>query len=146
MAKIQTYLPHAARVLLGLIFTVFGLNGFLHFMPLPAMPGPAGAFLGALAATGYMFPVIKGVEVVSGVLLLAHRFTPLALTLLAPIIINIALFHVFLATPDPVTVVILGLELYLAWAYRGAFVGVLTANARPEESSTQAEQTSAVTG
>ncbi|MCA9535998.1 MAG: DoxX family protein, partial [Myxococcales bacterium] len=77
-------LPTAARLFLGLAFTVFGLNGFLHFLPMPPMSGEPAAFMGALAATGYMFPLIKGTEVVAGLLLLGNRLVPLALTLLAP--------------------------------------------------------------
>ena len=100
MEKLISLAPTAARIFLGLIFFVFGLNGFLQFMPQPPQPEAAGAFIGALAATGYMFPLIKGTEVVAGLLLLSGRFVPLALTLLAPIIVNIALFHTVLA-PNP---------------------------------------------
>src|SRR5262245_14008901 len=93
----QSKLPLAARVVLGLIFTVFGLNGFLHFLPQPPSTPAAMAFGGALAATGYMFPLIKGTEVLAGVLLLSGRYVPLALTLLAPVVVNIVAFHLFLA-------------------------------------------------
>lgn len=128
---IRQKLPAVARILLGLVFLVFGLNGFLSFLPMPPLPESAGAFMGALAATGYMLPLIKGTEVVAGLLLLSGRFVPLALVLLAPIIVNIAFFHAVLA-PNPVTVVLLlALELYLAWAYRDAFRGVLHAQTRP---------------
>ena len=75
-----------ARTLLGLVFVVFGLNFFFHFLPMPPMEGAPAAFMGALFATGYMFPLIKGTEVVAGAMLLGNRFVPLALTLLAPII------------------------------------------------------------
>lgn len=127
------HLPTAARALLGLMFLVFGLNGFLHFMPNPPVPTRAGEFLGALAATGYMFPLIKGTEVVAGALLLGGRFVPLALVLLAPVIVNIALFHLVLA-PGAIGLlaVMLGLELFLAWSYRDSFAGLLRADARPE--------------
>ena len=120
----------AARIVLGLIFTVFGLNGLLHFMPLPAPPPAAGAFLGALAASGYLFPLLAGIEVAAGLLLLAGRFVTLALVLLAPILVNIAAFHLFLA-PGNYAVVGLGLaaEIYLAWAHRGAFRSVLVRRA-----------------
>lgn len=129
---IRSKLPTVARILLGAIFFVFGLNGFLQFMPQPPLPAPAGAFMGALAATGYMFPLIKGTEVVAGLLLLGGRFVPLALVLLAPIIVNIALFHLVLAPVNMImAVVLLALEGYLAWAYRDAFSGVLRANTRP---------------
>lgn len=125
--------PHGARIVLGLVFFVFGLNGFLGFLPAPELTGAPGAFVGALAATGYMFPLIKGTEVVAGVLLLSNRFVPLALTLLAPVIVNIALFH-FVLAPESLAMVfvILALELFLAWSYRGAFRSVVAAKARPQ--------------
>jgi uncharacterized membrane protein YphA (DoxX/SURF4 family) len=129
---IRSKLPVVARILLGLVFFVFGLNGFLNFIPAPPPSGKSGAFIGALAATGYMFPLIKATEVVAGLLLLVGRFVPLALVLLAPILVNITLFHVVLAPENMVMVVVLlVLEVYLAWAYRSAFTGVLQANARP---------------
>lgn len=136
---IRSKLPAAARIVLGLVFFVFGLNGFLQFMPQPPLPEPAGAFMGALAATGYMFPLIKGTEVAAGLLLLGGRFVPLALVLLAPILVNIAFFHVVLAPVNLVMVVVLlALEGYLAWAYRDAFAGVLQPNARPATGSATA--------
>jgi hypothetical protein len=125
------WIPAAARSLLGLTFTVFGLNGFLHFLPQPAPSGAAGAFAGALFATGYFLPLLKGTEVIAGLLLLSNRFVPLALTLLAPIIVNIAAFHLFLA-PGPLMVAFLvGTEAYLAWAYRDAFAPMLKSHATP---------------
>jgi uncharacterized membrane protein YphA (DoxX/SURF4 family) len=128
------HLPTAARLLLGLAFFVFGLNGFLNFIPAPSEPIPAGAaaFGGALAATGYMFPLVKGTEVLVGVLLLANRFVPLALALLAPVLVNIVLFHGFLAPSGSAPgLVLLALELYLAWSYRAAFRPMLAARAAP---------------
>jgi uncharacterized membrane protein YphA (DoxX/SURF4 family) len=88
MSNIASKIPTAARLLLGLIFTIFGLNGFLHFIPTPPMSGPAGAFGGAMFATGYLFQLLKGTEVIAGVLLLSNRFVPLALAVLAPVVIN----------------------------------------------------------
>lgn len=132
METIKRHAPTAARLLLGLVFFVFGLNGFLGFLPMPPLGDEAGAFMGALAATGYMFPLIKGTEVVAGALLLSNRFTPLALVLLAPVLVNIVLFHAVL---DPAGVAmplfLVALELFLAWSYRDAFRGVLTAQAKP---------------
>jgi len=128
-----------ARLGLGLLFTVFGLNGFLHFLPQPPMSGPPAEFAGALAATGYMFPLIKGTEVVAGLALLAGRFVPLALTVLAPVIVNIAAFHLFLAPSGlGMVVALLVAELFLAWAYRDAFRGVLQANTHPAVIDTHA--------
>lgn len=127
-------LPLIARLLLGLIFTVFGLNGFFEFLPPPKLPEAGGEFLGALVASGYLMTLVKLTEVVGGVLLLLGRFVPLALTILAPIIVNIVLFHLFLApgaAAMAVPILVLVLELYLAWAYRASFRGVLDASAQP---------------
>lgn len=110
-----------ARILLGLIFLVFGLNGFLHFIPQPAPPEPALAFFVALVATGYMIPLLFATQIAGGALLLAGK-VPLGLVLLAPVIVNIFLFHVFLAPEGlPVAVIVAALELFLAWAHGDAF-------------------------
>ena len=132
MQKLSLYLPMIVRVLLGLIFFVFGLNGFLNFLPQPpGLPEGALAFLGALAATGYMFPVVKGVEVIAGALLLTNRFVPLALALLAPVIVNIVLFHTLLTPPSPIAAFVLIAEVYLAWVYRQAYAPMLQARVDP---------------
>jgi uncharacterized membrane protein YphA (DoxX/SURF4 family) len=110
------------RSLLGIIFLVFGVNGFFPFLPFPPVPGRAVAFLGALAASGYMFKLVFGTQVVSGALLLSGLMVPLALVLLAPIIVNIVAFHVFLAPGGlPLAAVVTILEIILAWQYREAF-------------------------
>src|SRR5690349_8304224 len=91
------YATAVTRVLTGLLFATTGLNGFLMFLPAPdpSTMAPAGvAFSGALYATGYMLQLTAGVELVAGVLLVAGRFVPLALALLAPVVVNIFLFHV----------------------------------------------------
>ena len=122
----------AARVLQGAAFLTFGLNGFLHFLPMPAPPPAAGAFFGALLATGYMFPLIKGTEVVVGALLLANRFVPLALALIAPVLVNIVAFHAFLAPAGlGLPIVLLATELVLAWSYRRAFAPMLRSAVAP---------------
>ena len=132
MNKIIPKLPHLARILVGLMFFVFGLNGFLQFIPMPPLPDKAGAFMGALAATGYFFPLLKGVEVLAGLALLGNRFVPLALVVLAPIVVNIAAFHFALTPPDVgMSVVLLGLMAYLGWSYRGAYAALLTPRAAP---------------
>jgi putative oxidoreductase len=84
-----------ARILLGLMFLVFGLNGFLHFLPMPPVPGPAGVFLGVFVSSHWA-TAVSLVEVVSAVLLLSGQFIPLALVLLGPVVVNILLFHIFL--------------------------------------------------
>jgi uncharacterized membrane protein YphA (DoxX/SURF4 family) len=127
-------LPTIARVLLGLMFTVFGLNGFLHFIPEPKTPMPEGAmaFASALMNTGYMMPLVMGTQLLTGLLLLFNRFVSLALALLAPILVGIITFHIFLAPASiaPAVVVVV-LELYLAWAYRNAYRPMLAMRVTP---------------
>jgi putative oxidoreductase len=85
-----------ARILLGLVFVVFGLNGFLHFIPNGPMPtGLAGEFVDALIKSHYVL-VVSALQVVGGALLLVNRYVPLGLTLLGPVIVNILLFHLLL--------------------------------------------------
>ncbi len=128
------FFPAVARVLMGLMFLIFGLNGFLNFIPQPKEPMPAGAmaFAGALMQTGYMMPLVMGTQLLVGVLLLLNIFVPLALALIAPIIVGIVTFHLFLA-PSTLApgLVILFLELYLAWAYRQAYAAMLAFRATP---------------
>ena len=133
----------AARLALGLMFAVFGLNGFLNFLPMPAPEGDAGAFMGALAATGYMFPLIKGTEVVAAVLLLSGRLPALALLLLAPIVVNIIAYHAFLAPAGLVTgLLALALGVFLARQYWPAVRAVFQSPERelpaPEAASVRA--------
>src|SRR6202158_2001196 len=85
-----------ARYLAGVIFLVFGLNGFLHFIPLPPPSGVAGQFMGALFVSHYL-TLIFALQVIGGVLLLANRYVPLALAILAPVIVNILSFHALMA-------------------------------------------------
>lgn len=128
MNPLQSKLVLAARSTLGLGFFVFGLNGFLHFLPQPPLAGAPAEFLGALFATGYMLPLIKGTEVVTGALLLSGRYVPLALTVLAPVLVNILAFHAFLAPAGlAVPVLFTALGIYLAYAYRAAFAAMLRA-------------------
>ena len=113
------------RVLLGLMFVVFGSNAFLHFLPMPPMEGPSGAFIGAMAGTGYL-KVIASLQVIGGALLLIGRYVPLGLTLLGPVIVNIVLFHIFLDRNGlPMALVIAALTLFLLARYRSAFAGLV---------------------
>jgi putative oxidoreductase len=86
----------ASRLLLGLLFTIFGFNGFLHFIPMPPPEGLAGQFMGALFASKYLVAIFV-LQILGGGLLLANRFVPLALAILAPIVVNIVLFHALMA-------------------------------------------------
>ena len=128
------HLPTVARILLGLPLLVFGLNGFLNFIPQPEKPIPeaAAAFAGALVNSGYMMQLIGATLLIVGVLLLVNRFVPLALALFAPFVVNSIAFHVFLERSGlPIVGVFLALELYLAWCYRSAFRSMLAARVVP---------------
>jgi putative oxidoreductase len=85
-----------AQYLAGVIFLVFGLNGFLHFIPFPPPSGVAGQFMGALFVSHYLM-VIFAFQVIAGVLLLVNRYVPLAVAVLAPVIVNILCFHALMA-------------------------------------------------
>ena len=117
-----------ARVSLGLIFFVAGLDGFLDVLPHPSRPLPERAlqFAGALLKSGYFLPMLKGTELVAGLLFLSNRLVPLAVAIIAPVLVNIFAFHLFLA-PDglPLAVILLGLELYLVWTCRSAYRPIL---------------------
>jgi hypothetical protein len=128
MTRAQFTAKTAARLLLGAIFTLFGLNGFFHFLPAPPPEGLAAAFVGGLASSGYFFPLLKGTEVIAGLLLLGNRFVPLALTLLAPIVVNIVAFHAFLAPGGmAIPFVVTALGIYLAYTERAVFAPLLRA-------------------
>ena len=116
-----------ARILLGAIFLVFGLNGFFHFIPAPPPSGLAGEFTHALSASGYGY-FIFGVQAIAGFLLLMNQFVPLALVLLGPVIVNIILYHLLL---EPVGIapgiLVTILELFLIYGYRKSFRGLFDA-------------------
>ena len=113
-----------ARLLLGLIFVVFGLNGFLNFIKGPMPSGLAGQFVGALVLSHY-FWVVAAIQVAGGVLLLVNRYVPLGLVLLGPVIVNIICYHAFLnpsgAVPAAVVTV---LWLIVFYGKRQYFSGI----------------------
>jgi len=114
-----------ARLLLGLVFFVFGLNGFLQFIPMGPLPsGPAGQFLTVLFVSHYVL-IVSAVQLAGGVLLLVNRYVPLALTLLGPIIVNILLYHLLLNHAGAaVAIVVTILWGILAFHYRQYFSGL----------------------
>lgn len=116
------------RVLLGLMFVVFGSNIFFHFIPMPPPPASlAGDFSKALMESHYIY-VVGLLQVIGGLLLLIGRYVPLGLTLLGPVIVNILLFHIFLEPSGlPMAIIICLLFVFLLWRYRDAFSGVLRA-------------------
>ena len=115
-----------ARVLLGLIFVVFGSNIFLHFIPMPEpQPGLLGDFTKALFVSHYLH-VVALFQIVGGLLLLVGRFVPLGLVLLAPVIVNIDLVHILMEPSGlPMAAVVTILLLFLIWRYRDAFAGIV---------------------
>lgn len=132
------HLPTVGRIAMGILFFLIGANGFLDFLPRPSTPMPEGAaaFAGALAQTGYLFPLVMATQLAVGVLLLSNRFVPLALTLIAPLVVNIFLFHAVLAPSGIGLAVVIGvLEISLVRAHRAAFRPMLAAISRPRSSS-----------
>jgi putative oxidoreductase len=114
-----------ARFLLGLIFLVFGLNGFLNFIPMPPPTGVAGQFMGALFVSHFLI-VIFVIQLIGAGLLLVNRYVPLALTLLAPIIVNILLFHLLMAPSGiPLAIIVTVLWVLVFLSVRSAFTGLL---------------------
>jgi uncharacterized membrane protein YphA (DoxX/SURF4 family) len=120
-----------ARILLGLLFLISGLNGFFHFLPQPQMGEEAGKFMMGLLGSGYFFPFLKICETLSGILLLSGIYVPLALLILSPIVVNIFLFHLFLDHAGlPIAIVLVLLLGFLGYAYREYFKSIFTVKAQ----------------
>src|SRR6202045_2547468 len=123
------YIFVIARVLLGLVFTVFGLNGFLHFFPNPPVPGLAGQFMGALLGSHY-YVIAFGTELIGGVLLLSNRYVPLALTLLGPVMLTIFGFQFFLDSKNLAPAIVVTVLWFLVFAQvRSSFAGLVAKKA-----------------
>jgi uncharacterized membrane protein YphA (DoxX/SURF4 family) len=113
-----------ARLLLGIIFLAFGLNGFLHFIPMPPPTGLAAQFFGAIFASGLWVPIFL-LQIIPAVLLLINRYVPLALTLLGPVIVNILFFHAFMAPAGmPLALLVASLWIIVYLSVRSAFAGL----------------------
>ena len=121
-----------ARLLLGLVFLVFGLNGFLQFLNMGPLPtGLAGQFIGALFQSHYLW-VVAGLQVVGGVLLLVNRFVPLGLVLLGPVIVNILLYHILLNPAGiGMALAVTVLWFIVFYAHRQYFSGIFVSKATP---------------
>ena len=122
-----------ARYLVGMVFFVMGLNGFLNFIPLPPPGGVAGQFMGALYVSHYLW-VVFGFQVISGALLLVNRYVPLAVALLAPVFVNILTFHALMAPhglPFALFVAVLWAVIFISVrpAFSGLFQSRLQARA-----------------
>ena len=120
-----------ARILLGLVFLIFGLNDFFHFMPNPPIPGDAGVMANLMFAHGWL--TFHGIlYTIAGILLIIGRYVPIALVILGPILVNILLFHLTLTGGVGIGpgVVCALLEIFLIWAYWPAFAGIFTPDGR----------------
>jgi len=125
---------HIARCLLGLIFLLFGLNGFFNFLHMPGPSGVAAQFFGAIFVS-HFYVVLFLLQIVPALLLLANRYVPLALTILGPIIFNIVCIHVFMVPAGlPLAIVVTALWFLVAYSVRSAFSGILAAGVPKRES------------
>jgi len=107
-----------ARSLLGLIFLVYGVNYFVPLLSLPATSPEGQELLDAFAASGFFLPLLRITQIVAGAALLASRFVPLALVVIAPIVVNIVLYDIFLDPAGlPMGILLLALQSFLGWAY-----------------------------
>jgi len=138
-------IPPIARVLLGLVFVVFSLNYFIPFLPpQPAPPAEALAFIGPFVGAGFL-GLVKALELAAGLALLANRLVPLALVVLAPIVIGITWFHATLAPGGMgLSAGLIALELVLAWSYRSAFAPLLALRSTPARAAAPARALAAV--
>jgi putative oxidoreductase len=133
------YIFVIARVLLGLVFAVFGLNGFLHFFPSPPVPGLAGQFMGALLGSHY-YVIAFGTELIGGVLLLSNRYVPLALTMLGPVIVNVLNFHMFLNSENMAPAIVVTVLWFVVFSQvRSSFAGLFEAKNAGLKSSSRVE-------
>lgn len=131
MNTLSSYAPLGARLLLGLIFAVFGLNGFLQFIPIPPAEGDAATFMGGLFATGYFFPMLASVQILVGAALLTNILTPIALIVLAPITVNIVAYHSIAPDGLPLALLVLILHLGVAWSLRARFAPLFSTPSTP---------------
>jgi hypothetical protein len=118
------------RILLGLGFLIFGLNGFLHFIPTPPMPeSPAKQFADVLQTTHYVL-FVSAIQVISAILFLVNRYVPLALVLIGPVLVNILIFHVVMAPSSILPGIVFTIFWFIVFYYhRAAFAGIFQAKA-----------------
>jgi putative oxidoreductase len=116
------------RLVFGVMLVIFGSNKFIGFLPEPEITGAAATYLGGLAASGFTFKVIGLIEVLVGIALLANKYVPLALILMAPISVNIFLYHVLLDLPNsPVGIAVFAFNLILLFSHKKSYDTLLSA-------------------
>lgn len=125
------YLSEVPRFVLGFVLFAFGLAGLLHLLPAqPPMEGPAGVYMAGLTGS-YLFTLVKATEVLAGALLLSNRFVPLALTIAAPVLVNIAAFHALYAPAGlGLPVVLVAAAAFTAWKHRAAYAPMFAVASR----------------
>lgn len=118
-----------ARILLGLIFLIFGLNGFLHFIPAPPLTGLVAEFMDVFAKSHWLL-FVAAIQVIAGALLLIDRYVPLAIALLAPVLANILVFHITMQPQGlPPGVLATVLWVIVAWPMRTRFAPIFAEKA-----------------
>ena len=118
-----------ARSLLGFIYLVFGLDYFFHFIPYqPLHTGKPGALVAGLKGTGYIYPMMKMIQILGGLSLLFNRYAPFSAVVLFPISLNVLLFHTILVPSGWLMgVTLMAPNVFLGWAYRKYYNGMFTA-------------------
>lgn len=118
------------RILLGLLYFVFGLNQFFHFIPMTPPTGDAGVFFTGMVASVYLIPLMGFFQTACGLCLLINKYVPLALLVIMPITLNILMFHIFLVPAGlGMAVAITGISVFLMYAYRVYYQHLKNANA-----------------
>jgi hypothetical protein len=117
----------AVRGFFGLVFLASGIAALLGALPPPTSAG-AARLLAAMAATGYLLPLLCAVQIGAGILLVTGRMVPLALAALAPVVVQVLAFRIFVTPPQllPIGLVLLAGEIVLLWWYRAAFVPLVS--------------------
>jgi len=120
-----------ARILLGLIYLIFGLDYFLHFIPYqPVHTGAAGAFIAGLKGTGYFYPMLKVIQIAGGISLIFNRYAPFSAVVLFPVSLNVLLFHTVLVPSGALMgITLIVPNLFLGYAYRKYYSSMFIARA-----------------
>lgn len=110
------------RWLMGLLFLFASITYFFKLITPPPLTGPMKTFNDGLAASVYLLPAVKVVELVCGALFVAGKFLPLATILIAPIIVNIFFVNVFLAPEGlPIAIFLVFANAFVAWQHRESY-------------------------
>ena len=119
------------RTLMGALFIFVSILFFFHlYGKQPELKGTAKAFNDGLVASVYLMPLIKSIELICGILFVIGRFVPLATVVIFPIVVNILMYHAYIAPSGvPLAAILLVINLFLAFYYRKNYAGLLAAKA-----------------